>query len=353
MTLPTFFIIGAAKSGTTSLASYLQQHPDVHVSDPKEPNFFCDPFRNGVPRGPAPERVLVERIYNLNVLDERAYRALFEGSEDCRARGEGSVRYLYFDGTAERIAERVPDARLIAVLREPVARMYSHYNMNRQHQLEPLGFVEALEAEPDRIEAGWGWDWHYAAVGRYAPQLRRYIEVFGREALCVVLYDDFVADPLGTFATICRHLGVRDDFVPDMSRRGMQPYRPQSKLLDRAINWPHPAKDALKSVLYRAGLKRAIQVSARKVSRLNMVRHAASLDPGQRAALAQGFALDNEALGDLLGRKLPWDPKPGATRGVRATAPGAHRSGVRGRRMSPSTAPGRGDTGSRPGRSLR
>jgi hypothetical protein len=306
MTFPDFFVIGAAKCGTSSLAAYLQQHPEVHFSEPKEPNFFCDPFANGVPKGPAPERVLLERIYNLNVLDEARYRALFDGSEDCRACGEGSVRYLYFDGTAERIRARVPGARLIAVLRDPVSRMYSHYNMNRQHQLEPLGFLEALEAEPERIAAGWGWDWHYAAVSRYAPQLRRYIDVFGREALHVVLYDDYVADPSQTFAGICRHLGVSEGFVPDMSSRSMQPHQPQNRLLDRIVNWPHPAKDALKAVLYRTGLKQVIQSSARAISQRNMVRATEPLDPAVRSDLARRFSRDIDDLADLLGRKIAW-----------------------------------------------
>lgn len=300
-TAPNFLIIGAAKSGTSSLAAYLQQHPQIFMPAMKEPNFHALAGQDLPPRGPAPPEVLMALLYNWSALSAEAYEALFAGAGDRAARGEASVRYLYFPQAAANIRRANPDMRLVAILRDPAGRVYSHYNMNRQKQLEPLGLSEALEAEPERIAEGWGWDWHYAAASRYAPQLQRYIDAFGREALSIHLYDDFVAQPLETIRAICRHLGVSEEFTPDMSRRGKVAYRPRSAWLDRICHWPHPVRTALG----RAGLEPVIGPVLTRLGKLNYAP-APRLPAQARAELAARFRPDLSDLSDLLGRRLPW-----------------------------------------------
>lgn len=296
---PNFFIIGAAKSGTSSLADYLGQHPDVFMPALKEPNYFAFEGSLQIPKGPAPARVLEELLYNWSAVGEDEYQRLFEDVTHQRAVGEASVRYLYFERAPGNIKAQVPHARLVAVLRDPVGRLNSHYNMNRQKQLEPLGLLEALDAEPHRIADGWGWDWHYAAMSTYVPQLQRYYALFGRDALAVYLYDDFVAEPVETIRSICRHIGVSDDFVPNMERRGKVAFQPRSRLLDRCLNWPGPVKDQLS----RVGLP--VRAVATRATKLNY-RPAPKLDLRLRRELGLRFKQDIQALSDLLHRKIDW-----------------------------------------------
>lgn len=302
MTLPTFLVIGAAKAGTTSLAAYLATHPDIFIPPGiKEPNFFAFPEGLPEPRGPVPAHVLRRLLYSWSRTDEPGYRALFAPGAGHRARGEASVRYLYFPGTAGRVRAMIPEVRLVAVLREPAARLVSHWNMNRQLQIEPLDLRAALAAEPARIARGWGWDWHYAALGRYAAQLEPWYAAFPAERIAVFLYDDFVADPLGTLRAICRHIGVGDDFTPDMSGRGMVPYRPRLPWLDRFLLWPNPLLDPLK----RPPWDRFLFPVLTRIQKRNR-GPVPPVDPGLLAEIRARFAADNAALAARLGRTLPW-----------------------------------------------
>ncbi len=301
MTLPTFLVIGAAKSGTTSLVSYLKQHPEVFVPTSKEPNYFALKGFEGPPRGPAPSKILEQMLYNWSRTDLTAYRRLFAPAGAEPARGEGSVRYLYFKDTPARIRALVPNVRLVAILRDPVARLYSHYMMNRQIQLEPLGLADAIAAEEARIADGWGWDWHYTRAGLYAEQLERYYALFQRDQIAVFLYEDFVADPLGVYAQICRHIGVDPSFEPDMSQRGMVTRLPRNLWLDRRLNWPSP----LRRFLLRRRVRRLSRPVMRRLNAWN-TRPVPPMPEGLRAELAERFRADQTRLSELLGREIPW-----------------------------------------------
>jgi len=303
MRLPSFLVIGAAKSGTTSFAGWLAQHPEVFVPKLKEPNYFALADRDPVPKGPAPEEVLRRAIYNWSHTDWDDYRALFAAAGDRPAVGEASVRYLYFPGAAERIRAALPEVRLVAILRDPVGRLYSHYNMNRQMSrevsLEPLALADAIAAEPERIAEGWGWDWHYVAVGLYGRQLRRYYELFPREQILILLYDELVADPLGAFRAVCRHIGVDDGFRPDMGARGMVSARARSEGLTRLL-W-RPGK--------LGGIGKRLRPLTRPVvDRLKAWNDAPppALDEALRAALIPRFRDDLDELARLTGREIPW-----------------------------------------------
>ena len=141
---PNFFIVGAAKSGSTSLAEYLRQHPDVFMPGgedfaKKEPMHFCDPIP------PWQEKY---RDFN-------TYLSLFADAGDRKAVGEGSVAYLAWPGAETRIHDRYPDARIIIVLRNPADRVYSWYSFLCQLGLEPGPSLEtALADEQKRASTG-------------------------------------------------------------------------------------------------------------------------------------------------------------------------------------------------------
>lgn len=297
---PEFFLVGAAKSGTTSLAAYLDTHPDLFICKPKEPNFFAFP-PNRVPTCVGPVPGLFEKLLKFSVTNPTEYDQLFAAATPDQLRGDASVRYLYEPTTAQRIAEHAPNSKALVLLRDPVARMYSHYHMNVKNGIEPLSFAKALEAEDERVEAGWGWDWHYRRVGQYAEQIERYFSCLGRERVLVLFHADLQREPTSLWETVCQFLAVDTTPQPDFERRSLVGATPRSRWLRDLVWRDNPLKRLAKALL-PYGVRKSV---AQRVNEANVGR-IAPLDPALAADLRTRFDADNARLADLLGRQLPW-----------------------------------------------
>lgn len=185
--MPDFLIIGAAKSGTTSLYYYLLQHPQIFLPENKEPFFFsfegkdlsCYHYEGNM------------RAVSNAITDIDQYQNIFSGAPSNAKIGEASTIYLYENSTAERIHYYTPDARLIAVLRNPVDRAYSHFQNFRRDGLEPLkDFTQAVRQEALRTKENWFPTYYYIDTGFYARQLKNYMQFFKRSQVKVFLYED-------------------------------------------------------------------------------------------------------------------------------------------------------------------
>jgi hypothetical protein len=214
---PNFFIVGAAKAGTTSLFQALTRHPDIFGCPVKEPNYFAFDLTGrdaGQDRQPptahvrdpdvsvlAPPRVATTK----NLAD---YTALYAGWSGQTAIGEASTTYLPSRVAAREIARFAPDARIIIVLRHPVERSYSSYLMQLQLGNRLGTFREVAEQELARIAAGDGEPWGIVAGSFYAPQVRRYQRHFRREQILFLLFDELIARPRQHLHAVFRHLGV-------------------------------------------------------------------------------------------------------------------------------------------------
>lgn len=298
MPSPTLFVIGAAKAGTTALDEYLRQHPALFMSPVREPNHFAFPggpvpYR-GHDGGPAP-------MARTSVTDPAAYRALFADAPPGAVVGETSPAYLYVPGTAERIAEAVPDARIVVILRDPVERAFSAYQHLLREGREPESFEVALTLEADRIAAGWGILWRYVDAGRYAAQLERYLAVFPRERILVLLHDDLVADAARTCREVFRFAGVDPDVALDTSTRFNVSGAPRSRILQPFVNPPPPVRRALLRLVpgsLEAGVRRLhARASAANLRRLDLA-------PATRDRLRDVFADDVARVAGLIGRDL-------------------------------------------------
>lgn len=145
MTLPTFLIIGSGRSGTTSLHAYLRQHPEVFMSEVKEPSFFSF-MDGGIPsRGPGSEW-----LRRTAVTTREAYEALFAASAGARAIGEASPAYLIDPAVPARIHALIPHVRLVAILRHPAERAHAAYLGRRRDGLDPAPTFEAALRDEDR-----------------------------------------------------------------------------------------------------------------------------------------------------------------------------------------------------------
>jgi len=215
MVMPNFVILGAMKTGTTSLHYYLKQHPQIYMSKYKEPKFFAYEGKEFDPNGPD---AALRNQFRVTTLAD--YQALFDGVTHEKAIGEASPIYLHSPEAPGRIRHYIPEAHLFAFLRHPVERAYSAYLHLIRDGAEPIQeFALALEEEERRFQAGYEGIWLYKRLSLYYEAVKTYLDLFGPEQVHIFLYEDFQSDPVGVVQEMCRILGVEDTFVPDMSRK--------------------------------------------------------------------------------------------------------------------------------------
>jgi len=176
---PNFFIVGAANSGTTSLYTCLNQHPEVFLPALKEPHYFAH-------LRPAYE----QRYMRTYVTEEKAYLKLFRRAAGYRAIGEASPSYLFDAEAPLRIRSVVPHARIIMLLRDPVERAHSHYLMDVREGVQDQHFYEAVEEDWYRSEKGWGRSHLYVELGLYAEQVDRYMSAFGSDQVLILMFEE-------------------------------------------------------------------------------------------------------------------------------------------------------------------
>ena len=299
MTMPNFLLLGTMKSGTTSLYYQLKQHPDIYMSPVKAPDFFALEGRkwdfNG-PEGQAAANYWTSQHKSTNIEE---YRALFQGASDEVAIGEASPSYLYRPEAPSRIRHYIPEAKLIAILRDPAERAYSQYCFACLAGREPLSFVQALRAEEERIQNGYDWLYHYKNFGFYYTQLKRYYEIFERDQLRVYLYDDLKDNPIGVVQDIFRYLGGDDTFIPDNSWRFNPGGIPKNAALHRFLKQPSKVKSVAKSLLPDRQARQAWE----RVLSLNLTE-APPMPQEVRRELVEKFRQDILNLQDLLERDL-------------------------------------------------
>ena len=248
--MPNFLVIGAAKAGTSSLYHYLKQHPQIYMSSEKEPRFFALEGEKLEFGGPA------QGINQGSVTSLEAYCQLFEGVTDQIAIGEASTLYLSSPKAPQRIKHYLPNAKLIAVLRDPAERAFSSYMHLVRDGYETLSFVEALEKEASRLQEKWQPLWYYKQRGFYYEQLKRYFELFKPEQIKVYLYEDLAADSTAVVQDIAHFLEVDPNFTPELTRENVSGI-PKSRWLQNLFTKDNPIKLALKPLVpqqFRRGI---------------------------------------------------------------------------------------------------
>jgi hypothetical protein len=291
--LPDFLIIGAPRCGTTALHRFLDQHPRLVMSDPKEPHHLCFAGDALGFAGPGDERLRREWLS-----DEADYRALFAGIDPHRRAGEASTTYLWCRGAPARAGELLgPGVRMIALLRDPAERAWSTFHYLRREGFEPCEDLrDALAREEERARAGWAPMWRYVELGRYAEQLERWLAVFPREQLLVLRQDDLEAEPERVLREVFAFLGV-EGHRPEVDVRVNPSGTIRSPLVHRALTGDH----ALKRLAKRYAPWRVRNLAAR-IGAAN-VQRAGGMDAELRAEVVARVADDVRALEALLG----WD----------------------------------------------
>lgn len=275
--LPNLFVIGAMKSGTTSLHEYLGEHPDIFMtaSRQKEPAFFVE-----------------EKNWSRGM---DWYLELFAGAGEERYRGESSTQYTMlprYRGVPERIAQLAAEPRFIYVMREPAARTVSHYWHSVRWYGESRDLRTAIEHNRSLLD-----------FSNYAMQLRPYIDRFGRESIFVMTFERLVGDPERAMREIFEWLGVRSDVELTSLHRvhNASPSEIDQPRLGGAL-------DRMRHSRLWERLAPRVPAPVRRLGRTLALRRVAPAKQDHRAVVArirEIQAAQIEALERLLGQRFP------------------------------------------------
>lgn len=292
---PNLFVVGAPRSGTTSLWRWLGAHPEIFMSPVKEPRFFS---------GNRSRR---------SVTDRDSYLRLFDGARDEKLRGEATPSYLWSKRVAKAIHGFSPEAKIVISLREPVDWTHSAYLRNLEDGIEERTFLEAVSddlahrgAAPDRSP--------YVRPALYARSVERYIQTFG-DRVTVLFFEDLAADPRGTMRGLYATLGVEPGFADRFDPKPQNQYAlPRNAAVKRLLAGRRLARGLVPSRL-RQGLFNAMMTPAPKPEP----------DPESVRVLREVYEPDVAALQVLLDRRLPpaWERSfPGLRAASMARSPG-------------------------------
>jgi len=216
MKKPNFFIVGAPRSGTTSLFYFLKQHPDISMSDVKEPYYFCTDFHEESDR-------FHNKQLRFPIRSEEAYLRLYKNSVDERVLGEATPDYLYSKRAARNIYEFNRESKILISIRNPVDFLYSIHSQLVLYGLEDISdFRKALDIEAERRKGRhlprgvfWPSSLYYSERIKFTEQIRRYRNSFPYQQVKIVIFDDFRKDELQVYKSILEFLGVDTDFRPN------------------------------------------------------------------------------------------------------------------------------------------
>ena len=233
---PDCIVVGAGKSGTTSLYRYLAQHRQIFMAPIKEPRFFSLNCEGRYPDlGSDAPKDLVTNYERNSVSSWSEYCDLFKEAHPRQQKGEVSPQYLFTERSPSKIYEYVPDVKLVAVLRHPVEIAYSAFKMNIRNGYETeCNFELAVPLDNSVSRVNWRWKL-YIEQALHGRNLGRFYSVFPAAQVVAVLYDDLVKSPEKVMLTICRHLGLEDDFQFDFKERLNVGYEPRLDVKTRKV----------------------------------------------------------------------------------------------------------------------
>ncbi len=289
--LPTFFLVGAPKCGTTSLYHYLDQHPEIYMSPIKEPNYFAGEIRaenlEDSLRGEAEKDLIELRRYLNGSMQEKRfgglvsewtdYVRLFRNAKREKALGEASVCYLWSKTAAANIWASVPQAKILMMLRDPAELAFSLYLQSVTEGRTRATFSETIDACLRNRSERFSMHYPFLELGSFYEQVRRFLDVFPRENILILFYENYRREQAAVLARIFEFLGADGSFTPDTSRRYLEPRVPRfiasTYFLKKSGAWklaqrstPTRLRSAMSGVVFKD--RSTISMNARDRARL-------------------------------------------------------------------------------------
>ena len=293
MRRPNLFIVGAAKSGTSSLAAYLSQHPEIYLSPIKEPFYYVE--------GSGYE-------------DWAEYLSLFAGRKE-RFLCDASTGYLFEESAPLRIKKDHPDAKIIIILRNPVDMVQSYWRYMQLDGNESLSFSEAISdgqrahrktEEFKKNCKNWWCSYLYIERAMYYEQVKRYIDIFGKDDVRIFIFEEFISNIGKVLDDICLFLNIGlygFDYSAVVNRGGMVRYK---WLRDKIYNREYPLLRRVVAPKYRSRVRSFV----REVNKIKNNNNAGS-EVIDKEYLSGLFRRDVERLCELLGRNSIWEDYSG------------------------------------------
>ncbi len=242
--LPNFLIVGAGKSGTTSLYYYLKQHPEIFLSDNKEPWFL------GIANN---KNINLNHLSSSIIFDYDKYIKLFNRSSGYKIIGEASTIYLYlYKNAINNIKKYLPnyyETKIIIILRNPIDRAYSHYKHYKRNYRENMMFEKIIEFEnKEETEVNEkSFDFHYIKQGFYYRQVKSYLENF--KNVKIIIFDEFINNTEKTLIEIFNFLNINNKFIPSFTKKYNISGAPRNKLLNKLTFGNYKLKKIIKFIL--------------------------------------------------------------------------------------------------------
>lgn len=298
---PDFLVIGAGKSGTTSLDKYLGQHPEIFMSKVKEPNFFGYESMSRRDFADRPEELA---HFDGSVTNIEDYLKLFSNAKPDQLKGETSNTYMYHEQAPFRIKYYIPDVKLIAILRQPAARLYSRFlHLAREDRTPTPNFDDCLNKNTiwwernDLIKEGF--------YGRY---LARYYQLFPAENIRVYLYEDLQQSPLEVMKSLYGYLNVDAAFTPDVGLRYNESGIVKNRFLNQLYGPGGFVSRSIKKILPQGAmdkLKENLGFQKRILALRGKNLHRPRLDPEIKRRLThEVYGDDIKQLETIIGRDL-------------------------------------------------
>jgi len=282
---PNFFIVGASKSGTTSLYNFLKEIPGIYMSPVKEPNYFSE---SSVPAN----------FIRKPIRDKERYLSLFDKVKDEKIVGEASPSYLTDSEAYELIHQVSPQARILISLRDPVDRIFSHYLIKVQWGFWTQSFHERLQMELEHPVNKSELSFQING-GIYSESVKKYLDVFGPKQVKIIIFEEWITDTKKTIEEILRFLGLNNS-VTNLKNTVHNPF----------IGFPGPVSQRIitNSLIAKIAKKTFSESSRKSLKRKFLLKKQPKpkMSEEDREFLVKFYYDDVKKLQTILGRKFPW-----------------------------------------------
>lgn len=235
---PNFLIVGAAKSGTTSLYEYLKVHPQIYMPEAKEPLYFISEIIEEQDKDLWMQKIIKKYPNGRAHINKwNDYIKIFKNGEKAKAVGEASATYLYYyNHSIPKIIDKLGDIKIIIILRNPIEKAFSQYKYLKRGRSEPLNFKEAIKAEKDRIDRGYCFLYHYTNHGLYYEQVKAFLDNF--KNVKVILNEQLNTKPEETIKELYKFLEVDINITPtSYEKHNVSNYIPKNPKLNDFFNY--------------------------------------------------------------------------------------------------------------------
>ena len=283
---PNFFIVGAPKSGTTSMSYYLMQHPQVFMPENLEPYYFA--------------RLDIPQNYKREIIsDGKKYLNLFKNAKNCKAIGESSPVYLYCPHSALEIKNRFPNSKIIISLRNPIEIAYSEYfSLKFMGFDKNRSFNELLDASKEQLDQN---EFHIDSLleaGFYSKHIKRFQKIFSKNQIKIIIFEEYIKNTIPTINSILSFLDIDKSIAFKTAPKGA--YKVPRNFASQKL---------MKNSTFRKAAKFIIPTVARqKIGERFLVKESSRpvLKQNERQRLKEIYQDDVENLDKILGRRLPW-----------------------------------------------